>query len=271
MDVEFLELTETTARFVVSGLTPTQVNAIRRKMVHAVPKMAIDQIDFHHGPTQEGKESISAYFDEIVAHRLGLVPIPTDLGLFNFMDDCACEGEGCPSCTITYAINKSGPATVYSADLEPVGSDFRVKEGLIPITRLTEDQAILIYAKARLGTGRQHAKWQSVVAAGHKYAVTIDVNSKLCNGCKACIEACPKKVMSMKGKVAFLETPVDCTACKSCLEACTKDAITLEMDPDTLVFQFETDGALFAKDALQKAIEILTDDYDELGDQIAEL
>src|SRR6266571_693601 len=85
---------------------------------------AIEDVEFHLGTVQDesGKEyeSLSPMFDEILSHRLGMVPIPTDLDLFVRRDKCTCGGEGCPSCTIMFVLNKKGPCTVYSGDLEPV-------------------------------------------------------------------------------------------------------------------------------------------------------
>ena len=64
------------------------VNSIRRSLVSMVPCLAIHEVDFHMGSlgayvdeeTGEEKEyeSISAMFNEIVAHRVGMLPIPTD-------------------------------------------------------------------------------------------------------------------------------------------------------------------------------------------------
>src|SRR5207247_1655611 len=76
-------------------------NALRRVLVADVPKMAIEDVEFHLGPirAEDGKEyeSVSPLFDEMIAHRLGLIPIPTDLGLYNRREGCPnCHGEGCP-------------------------------------------------------------------------------------------------------------------------------------------------------------------------------
>ncbi len=271
MEVEFLELTDNTARFIIRGLAPSEVNAVRRKMIQGVPKMAIHEVDFHHGPTQEGQESISAYFDEIIAHRLGLVPIPTDLELFTFRDECVCEGAGCPNCTITYSLNKSGPATVYSGDLHPVDAETKVVDELIPITKLKEDQSMLIYAKAELGNGSRHAKWQAVVAAGYKFKPVVTVNEDLCDSCKECVDACPKEVLTMADDVPYLEHVYECNACKTCAEVCENEAISVEHDESEIIFQFETDGALKAREVIEKAIELLENDYEKLEASIGEL
>src|SRR2546430_2105435 len=112
-------------RLLIEETEPSYANARRRVLVSDVPKMAIEDVEFHLGPirAEDGKEyeSVSPLFDEMIAHRLGLVPIPTDLGLYNRREDCpTCHGEGCPNCTIIYSVNKRGPGLVTSGDLEPI-------------------------------------------------------------------------------------------------------------------------------------------------------
>ena len=125
MDIQILELTDQTARLVIDGTEPHIVNALRRSLLSEVPKMAIEDVEFHMGSIidEDGNEyeSASPLFDEIIASRLGMIPIPTDLEAFTFRDECKCKGEGCPSCTIMYSLNKKGPCTVYSGDMEPLG------------------------------------------------------------------------------------------------------------------------------------------------------
>src|SRR3989337_372752 len=126
MKIKVLQQKGDYVRLLVSETDPSYVNSLRRVLIADVPKMAIEDVEFHLGPirAEDGKEyeSVSPLFDEIIAHRLGLVPIPTDLGLYNRREDCpSCHGEGCPSCTIIYSGNKRGPGLVTSADLEPIG------------------------------------------------------------------------------------------------------------------------------------------------------
>src|SRR5207302_184350 len=79
-------------RLLIEETEPSYANALRRVLVSDVPKMAIEDVEFHLGPirAEDGKEyeSVSPLFDEMIAHRLGLVPIPTDLGLYNRREDC---------------------------------------------------------------------------------------------------------------------------------------------------------------------------------------
>jgi DNA-directed RNA polymerase subunit D len=276
MHVKMIEEMETRAKFLVTDASPEKVNALRRALIMDLPKMAIDDVEFLLGSIrdEEGNEyeSVSPVFDEIVAHRLGLVPIPTDLELFGFRDQCSCGGEGCPSCTIMYKLEKRGPCEVYSGDLDSLGGDaYRPKDELIPIVRLGERQGILAYATAELGTGRKHAKWQATHGVGYKYYPKVKIDQNKCDNGGSCIKICPKHVMAFKDqKVQVIDNDA-CILCKDCISVCRTNAITIEGAEDKFLFEFETDGSLTARMALNKALESLEDTFDEFRDKIASL
>src|SRR5437667_8598707 len=176
MKIKVLSAAPEAMRLLIEETEPAYANALRRVLVADVPKMAIEDVEFHLGPirAEDGKEyeSVAPLFDEIISQRLGLVPIPTDLQLFVPKATCpTCHGEGCPNCTIIYSLNKRGPGVVTSGDLEPIGDPkLKPKDGQIPIVKLGNGQALLIYATATLGTGRDHAKWQVAHGVGNRFA-----------------------------------------------------------------------------------------------------
>jgi DNA-directed RNA polymerase subunit D len=275
MKIEKVKIDEDGARFILSDVTPSFMNALRRALMAEGPKMAISDVEFHLGAIsdEEGKtfESTAPLFDEMIAHRLSLIPIPTDLSLFTFRNECTCKGDGCPSCTIMYSLNKKGPAVVYSGDLEPLGDDkFRVKDPLIPLTKLADSEALLIYGTATLGRGREHAKWQATQAVGYSYYPSIAI-SKKCDGCGDCIERCPTHVLVKKDSKAIVDKLEECTLCKTCVEVCPQKAVTLTDDSTKVIFKFETDGAVPPKDALLYALKYLEDAFGTLRDAVGEM
>ncbi len=277
MQLEVRKFTGTTADFVLTKTRPALANALRRTLISDIPRMAIEDVEFHLGPIrgEDGKEyeSVTPLFDEMIAHRLGMIPIPTDLETFGFREECkSCKGEGCPNCTIMYALNKKGPCTVYSGDLEPVGDPkLKVVDERIPIVKLGEGQAVLIYATAVLGTGREHAKWQSTHGVGYKFYPVIEVNNKKFDGDETCIEVCPKDVFKVeKGKIV-VKNPEECIYCMLCEESCGKGCIKVGMDESRMLFQFETDGALSSRETLQRALDILGEKFSTLSSMAAKL
>jgi len=276
MKIDVIEMTPTKAQFVITDTNPSFANALRRTIIADVPKMAIDNVEFHLGPIMDEKgtafESVSPLFDEMVAHRLGLIPIPTDLETFNFRSKCTCNGEGCPNCTIMYSLNKKGPCTVYSGDLEPVGdAKFRIKDDLIPIVKLADDQALLIYATAELGTGTQHAKWQAALGAGYRYFAKIEIEHSKCDLGGSCVKVCPKGVLAKEDKKIVAKHPEKCNLCNSCVEVCDAGVVRVSAIPTKILFRFETDGALQAKEVLIRGLKILEERFENLREQVSGL
>ncbi len=277
IQLEAREFTDTSANFILAKTRPVLANALRRTLISDIPRMAIEDVEFHLGPIrgEDGKEyeSITPLFDEMIAHRLGLIPIPTDLDVFGFREDCKdCKGEGCPNCTIMYALNKKGPCTVYSGDLEPVGDPkLKVVDEKIPIVKLDEGQAVLIYATAILGTGKNHAKWQGTHGVGYKFYPSIKVDNKKWEGDEKCIQVCPTDVFKIeKGKIV-VKNPEACVFCMLCEEACGEGCVTVEMDSSRILFQFETDGALTSKETLTRALSLLEKKFADLSSKAAKL
>lgn len=273
MDIEILEMTERKASFILKNSTPAMANALRRTILTDIPKMAIDKVEFHLGPIMvDGKEyeSITPLFDEIIAHRLGMVPVPTDLKLFVPQRECSCGGEGCPSCTIMYSLNKIGPCTVLSGDLIPLGDpSLKVKDEYIPIVELADGQAVLIYTIATMGTAKTHVKWQVANGVGYKYAPIVKVDGDKCKHCGRCFSECPKRVFSGDAKKVKVTNAIGCTLCESCQTFCPSKAISFKADDKNFVFRFETDGSLSAETVLNKAVSLLSEQARSFG-QLAE-
>ncbi len=259
MELKILELHDRYIRFEVEGITPSQANALRRTLINDIPKLAIHKVIFHHGQIrdQDGKvyDSTTPLFDEIIAHRLGLIPLPTDLNM-KFREDCNHPpDEGCPLCTVTYTLNKHGPATVYSGDLTPVGDDkYRPVDPLIPIVKLKDNQAILLEAEAIMGTAKEHAKWQVTSGVSYKYHREIVVNKEESEHWEEVKNECPHSVLyEDKDKIIF----TDDVECKSLAKVVSFDSPEIREDDSKFIFQFETDGSLNAKDTLDYALQRL--------------
>src|SRR3989344_1750302 len=94
MEIRLLAKEKKTGRmsFIVKGSNPAFVNAIRRCIINEVPTMAIEDVEI--------RKNSSILYDEMVAHRLGLVPLKTDLKSYNLPQKCKCEGKGCNRCQL---------------------------------------------------------------------------------------------------------------------------------------------------------------------------
>ena len=130
MEIEFSSLDDTLARFTLSGATPAFANGFRRAMIGEVPTLAIEDVRIY--------DNTSAFFDEMLAHRLGLIPIKTDLSTYSTKEKCACGGAGCPGCMVTFTLSVEGPKTVLSSDLIPQDPNATPVYDNIPIVKLCE-------------------------------------------------------------------------------------------------------------------------------------
>ncbi|MBA4461546.1 MAG: DNA-directed RNA polymerase subunit D [Nitrosopumilaceae archaeon] len=141
----------------LKGVPLQYANALRRLCLNGVPVFAIDTVDVI--------ENSSVLPDEGLAHRLGLVPLKTDLARFNEPSKCDCQSEtGCSNCKVMLVLD-SGDTDVSKAVLtdELISEDDSVKptSEKIPIVQLAPGQRVKVECYARLGRGREHAKWNS--------------------------------------------------------------------------------------------------------------
>lgn len=132
-------------------------NALRRVCLNGVPIFAIDTVDII--------ENSSVLPDEGLAHRLGLIPITTDLSRFNEPSQCQCQSEtGCSNCKVMLVLdsgNSNTTRTVLSDELLSEDDAIKPVSGAIPVVHLAPGQKIKIECYARLGRGTEHAKWNA--------------------------------------------------------------------------------------------------------------
>ncbi len=94
--------------FDVVGIDAPLANALRRIMISRVPTMALDQVTI--------EENTSEIPDEILAHRLGLVPLRAPAHMFEAVE-AAAEGQVAAfeaSNSLKFTLDVLGPSSVYS-------------------------------------------------------------------------------------------------------------------------------------------------------------
>jgi DNA-directed RNA polymerase subunit D len=256
MEISFVRVSDNTARFYLTGSWPAFANSVRREMMAGVPTLAIDDVRIY--------DNTSVLFDEMLAHRLGLIPLRTDLSSHVQKEACSCQGAGCPGCTAAYTLSVEGPCTVYSKDLIPQDSTSGPLHDNIPIVKLNADQKVVIEAKAHLSTGKEHAKWQPVTACGYKNYPVIAIDEH-CDGCGMCVDECPRGVLGIEdGQAVVVEGHLeDCSLCRLCERAClsasigAESSIRVNPDPTKFIFSVEGDGSLPVVEVLSTAVSNL--------------
>jgi len=257
MKIDVVELKPKKAVLRIEDTLPYFVNALRRVMLSELPKLAVNNVVIY--------DNTSALFDEIISHRLGLIPIPTDLSLLTFRDECVCKGKGCPNCTVRYTLSKEGEGTVYSGDLQPQEKSWTIKEDKIPIVKLYGDQRLILEVEAVLGRGKEHAKWQPVQAPAYRMDPIIEFDKKQVKEVKEFVEKLPKDLAEVKNDKIVLKDNSKISLFESYIDENKTDFISVKRDPTKVTFTFETDGSLTAKDAIINSAKILEDKYSEFG------
>ena len=270
MKVNIRKMEDYYAQIEFSDVNYSFVNSVRRSLVSMVPCLAVHEVDFHMGSlgsyvddeSEEEREyeSISAMFNEIISHRIGMLPIPTDRKTIEAFGDTIDDDSKQPE--IMYSLHKQGPCTVYSGDLEPVSGDnsLIIPESGVPIVKLGKGQAILVYAKAKMGNAKKHAKWQCAVAPRFYQAPTLTVSSG--KGAKTVLDTVGKSKFKKKAKGHIIEDPVEAHDALKVLEKLWNDkdaqsVIEVSTKKDHFIFEFETNGAMKAKLALEQALKAL--------------
>lgn len=262
MKIEIRELSDRQCKLVVEGVHPYFVNALRRTLTAEVPKLAIDKVTFY--------DNTSALFDEIIAHRIGLIPVPTDPSTLNLAGQVDAEGK--PTYVVRYTLTKEGPCNVYSGDLECEDKNFTVVDKKIPIVELLADQRLIMECEAVLGQGTEHAKWQACHAVGYKYYPTAHIDNRKIKPdmAKEAVQRTPAGILGVEGGKLTILQPDEVNRADEAEKICG-DGFRIEYDDRKFIFRFETDGSLKAEDALMKALDILKARFKAVGDAVADL
>jgi len=271
MNVEILEKTDTNMRFIIRDADAPFVNALRRIIISEVPCMAIDEVVI--------LENSSMLQDEVLAHRLGLIPIKTDLDAYNLREECTCKSKfGCNLCRValTLDMEAADTAIVYSGSLVSENTAIVPVSPQVPLVKLAPGQKLKLEADVRLGKGKEHAKWQPVTVCAYKNMPQIKIDPKLCDACSECVKVCPKNVFATADEKIEVRNLLACTLCQDCVDACSKEkkAIEVTWDKNTFIFNLESSGALPPERIVKEAIKILdkktTDFLKELASEKGE-
>ncbi len=252
MEITIIRKQDNIIHFLAEGIDVAFANALRRTMLTRLPAMAIDEVLV--------LENTSVMYDEMLAHRMGLLPLVTDLESYNLPEDCDCEGKGCSLCQCTLTLEKQAGdevEIVYSRDLTSQDPKVVPASGDIPLVKLAPHQHLIIEAYARLGKGVENAKFQPVSTVSYKYVPIVEVNKEVCNQCGDCVNVCPKNILLVEGDTIATQNTLDCSLCEACVEVCEPGAITIDSKKDSFLFKVESTGALAPEEIVEKAAEIL--------------
>jgi len=203
----------------ITDIPISLANSIRRSVLE-IPTMAIDEVDIIRND--------SALYDEILAHRMGLIPIKTGL-----------------SKETKFKLKDKGGKIIYSTDLKPsVGTNYK-----LPIVILDEEQEIELVASANLGKGIDHIKYSPGLIY-YKHNLDSDVIDFI--------------GVDESGNASYNEEEFKDKALSE--EQINK--IKKVKHVNELIFNIESWGQIEVKEIFSKAIEVLDKNLQELNKAI---
>ncbi|GMH36520.1 hypothetical protein BSKO_04388 [Bryopsis sp. KO-2023] len=275
--------------FDMIGADPSLANAFRRIMISEVPTVAIEHVFFIN--------NTSVIADEVLAHRLGLVPIGVDPRLFvTKKDDESASEKNSLVFKLHVACKKSTKQKVVSGDLVwlPMGTEMPTETNCnfmndqqkhlklksvkpfysdILLAKMRPGQEIQLEAHCCKGIGREHAKWSPVATAWYRLQPEV-VLLKDVEGERAKTLAqefsglfvtekkdgkTVAKVTQARGNEKLLEKVRRYSG-----EDAWKDTLQLRKKKRHIIFTVESVGQYKAKEIFLEAVDILIGKCDKL-------
>ncbi|KAG6465977.1 DNA-directed RNA polymerases I and III subunit RPAC1-like [Zingiber officinale] len=251
--VEIVRLTEDEIEFDMIGIDAALANAFRRILIAEVPTMAIKKILMVN--------NTSVIPDELLAHRLGLIPLDADPRVFEYLSendepnerntivyklDVSCK-KGSPRITVKSdhlkwlpngseleiaTLDKSSKVKSYTSfscsqnslpeiSKKPLG----VKHDDIILAKLGPGQEIELEAHAVKGIGKDHAKWSPVAATWYRMLPEVVLSEEVKGqDAEKLVKKCPLNVFDIEdlGNGEKKAVVANSRACTFCGE-CIRD------------------------------------------------
>ncbi len=248
-EIQMLNKDKKTGRVdvLLKNTTAALANTLRRTIIDLVPTMAIEDVEF--------RKNDSVLYDEILAHRLGLVPLTTDLKSYTLPANCKCKGEGCARCTLKLILKAKGPGTVYASDLKSKDPKVKPVYPKMIIVKLLKGQELELEATAILGQGNDHVKFSpGLVWFNAEPKITVNNKAELIEKYK---EKFPMDVFDKNGKIN-----ADLIIKNNLVDVCDKiceELVQIEYSDKNFILKIEPWGQLTPAEMVSNAADIFTE------------
>ncbi|EIM22847.1 RNA polymeras-like protein I subunit hRPA39, partial [Wallemia mellicola CBS 633.66] len=269
--------------FDLIGVDPSIANALRRVMIAEVPTVAVENVFVFN--------NTSVMHDEVMAHRLGLVPIlfdaerleefqkgdsPNDQNTIVFTLQVACTRKAKVAAGETDPDKIYENHKVYSKDFkwvpqggqasDPLFTDNppRVAYPEILITKLRPGQSIDLELHCVKGLGQDHAKFSPAATASYRLLPTVKLHQPIKSEHAELFASCFSEGVvevreNKKGeKEAHYVNPRKDTVSREVLRHPEFDGVVeLGRIRDHFIFNIETTGAVKSVDMLPRSCNVI--------------
>lgn len=262
--------------FNIDNISPPIANMFRRVITTEVPTMALDRVLI--------EENDSVIVDELLSHRLGLVPVAGPVSQMEYItaSDQVSFQQLDPKRVLVFDLDVTGvenaPSTpVYSRDLKWVplpgqegwenGDEenrvFLVYPDIL-ITKLGPRQRLKLRAIAIKGLGAVHTKWSPISSCYYEMKTEINVDSEKLTETTSqqLVDLCPKKVFEIEDGHLVAAHPDKCTMCRECLRKDAyhqiADAVHISKVKTSVRFHIESIGQIHASNIFRTALTLFS-------------
>lgn len=242
----------------IKDVSPAYMNALRRIMSTETPVLAVEDVEI--------RKNSGALYDEMIAHRLGMLSIKTDHKSYNLPSECKCKGVGCAQCQVKLTLTAAGPKTIYAEDMKSKDPKAVPVYGKTIITKLLEGQELELEATAQMGIGTSHAKWNAGLVYYKEYP---HLKIGKVENVKELAGKYPEILEEKGGKLSVIEKNIPLYDLHEAIIAESKDTISVEYKKD-YVLTIESWGQMSAKDMFEQALERFDKELDNFKTALKE-
>lgn len=280
--INLIRSDELEMEFDMIGIDASIANAFRRILLSEVPTMAVEKVFVYN--------NTSIIQDEVLAHRLGLIPIKADPRLFEYRQEGDDEGTAEDTlefhlkvkCTKNKNASKDAAVpeelyinhSVYSGQMKwvPIGSQAELygEDAIKPvhddilIAKLRPGQEIDVKMHCVKGIGKDHAKFSPVATATYRLLPEItllrEIGGEEAHQLKECFSEGVIEIEKLPDgrEVARVVNARKDTCSRNIFRfENLKDSVKLSRVKNHFIFLIESTGALSPAILMKEAIKIL--------------
>ncbi len=151
--MEIIKHDEGAITFILKGFNNGIANSLRRIIISEIPILSIDVVQFY--------QNDSLLDDEFITHRLGMVVLDSSSIYSGKLNN-----DSKITFTLDVTCDSYEPIDVTVDMIKSDDSDIKCLYPDTILTRLFKGQSLKLLANAKIGVGKDHAKWSPVCGIG---------------------------------------------------------------------------------------------------------